>query len=199
MKKLIILASVLALTAVGFAGQVSAQGVGLSIDVETITPKTFDDDKKDNGGTNVYSAKFVCGTITGTGQIPVAGSPLVPGTYLTAINVHVPQNDSLDADQGFEIDCGEIADLLGKPSGFDPADPFVKGFVVIYSKADLDVVAAYSVKNVEEEAIGEPGEPGLCFNAFDQVCDPNRVCDSSLPIPQPPCTSNEFCNTACLP
>jgi hypothetical protein len=59
-------------------------GAGVSIDVESITPKLIDSEL-------VYSTKFVCGTIPDSITNPPFGSsdqPLVPGTYLTAINIH---------------------------------------------------------------------------------------------------------------
>jgi len=102
-----------------------------------------------------YAVKFVCGE---------PRSPVVaPGTYFTAINVHNPGHDTvvfekkvavalpseragrvskffkakLGPDEALEIDCPDIlkhADARG----------FLKGFVVIESNSDLDVVAVYT-------------------------------------------------------
>ena len=225
MNKLIILAAVLALTAVGFAGQVSAQGVGVTIDVETIIPKIFhvdndsdSDSDDDNGGTKVYSAKFLCGTIPGPGQF---GSPLVPGTYLTAINILNPNPGPVDlfkkavetlpqsvlpqvgpvsgvdevrdlpSDAGFEVDCDDILSLFaGANTVLLPADPLVKGFVVIESQADLDVVAVYTAKNVE--VLDDGGEPdpendGFCFSFDTDQCSFNDPCTDASATPQERC------------
>jgi len=103
-----------------------------------------------------YAAKFVCGKGTGT----VVGA----GFYCTAVNVHNPTykaiafrakiavalpglkpgpvskffDAKLGPDQALEIDCPDIL----KHAGTD-AD-FLKGFVVIESDVELDVVAVYT-------------------------------------------------------
>ncbi len=156
MKKLIILAAVLALTAVGFARQVSADvhiigtvggvGVGLSIDVETIERTKLSKEL------DLYAVKFLCGTVPGFGQFPDPGSPLAPGTYLTAINILNPGpepifltkkaietrpqveprdgpkqiiTDVLEPEQGFEIDCDDIIwVVLGNSDPLFVMDPF---------------------------------------------------------------------------
>ncbi len=115
MKKLIILAAVLALTAVGFARQVSADvhilgtiggggvGVGLSLAVETIRPIKISKEER------AYSVKFLCGTVSGVGQFPIdPASPLVPGTYLTAINIHNPSREDV---------VMQLSSVLTHPSG----------------------------------------------------------------------------------
>jgi hypothetical protein len=113
---------------------------------------------------NVYSAKFVCGTAA-------ADDPVVVGDYATAINVHNPNDHpvtlykkaalalpeeetpvaplppeqlELDADYAFEIDCADIDYLLGG-QGYG----FYKGFVVVESYEELDVVAVYTSTRVE--------------------------------------------------
>jgi hypothetical protein len=115
-----------------------------------------------------YAAKFVCGPVApGT---PAAGL-LANGAYFTAVNVHNPNPQALDLrkkfavalpgekagpvsqffgavlqpDQALEIDCADILQHL-KMKGF------VKGFVVILSPRELDVVAVYT-------AAGSPGGP----------------------------------------
>lgn len=106
-------------------------------------------------GPSRYVVKFVCGT----------GSEIVaPGTYFTAINVHNPTKGAislqkrfalalpgerpgpvtnafdakLDADQAFEIDCPDIR----RRSRF--SQRFLKGFAIIESRGELDVVAVYT-------------------------------------------------------
>lgn len=107
-------------------------------------------------GPTEYAVKIVCGR---TDRRAVA-----PGTYYTAINVHNPNPDSvplrkkvaltapgekpglvypfsnniLVPDQAFEIDCADII------RHSDSTLTFAKGFVVIQSRAPLDVVAVYT-------------------------------------------------------
>jgi hypothetical protein len=145
----------------------------MSLEVVPIVPNNI-------GGQLVYAVKFVCGTIPPADptipQVPPPGSPLVPGTYMTAINIHnpwpeavefvklalvtipqnpdqkrgpvgQPQSESLKQEEGLEVDCANIQDLLGRPD-FDPARDFVKGFVVIKPRKPqqiLDVVAVYTL------------------------------------------------------
>ena len=110
----------------------------------------------------MYSVKFVCGIVDG-----LEDDPLVSGTYATAINVHNLADDSVTAvkkvalafppgrqepgkvtdyyefelgpDQALEIDCSDIREMV------EIEYPrFIKGFVVILSKEELDVVAVYT-------------------------------------------------------
>ena len=113
-------------------------GVGASLQVVPISHKTI----SFRGG--VFAAKFLCGTIApgGTPQVPPPGFPLVPGTYLTAINIYNPNTfqvrftkkaiktfsqrsrtrvpastqviETLGPMQGLEIDCCDIAILFGE-------------------------------------------------------------------------------------
>lgn len=111
-----------------------------------------------------YPVKFVCG-------VPVVEAEreaVKPGNYATAINVHnpslqgevrfrkkavraLPQGveqpppsefrvDLLQPNRALEIDCTNIRDLLGGP----PPPEFIKGFVVLLSDVELDVVAVYT-------------------------------------------------------
>jgi hypothetical protein len=103
-----------------------------------------------------YSAKFICGRSPGTAA--------APGEYWTAVNVHNPGSTgvefrkkfvvaplegtppeetppqilsaSLGPDQAFEIDRREILGLFGQQ--------FLKGFVVIESEKELDIVTVYT-------------------------------------------------------
>lgn len=107
-----------------------------------------------------YAVKFVCG------KSP--GEVTAPGVYFTAIDVHNPTGRGfgfrkkfviapplekagpapkvagaeLGPDQAFEIDCQDILKHLVIGEQATPA--FVKGFVVIESGAELDVVAVYT-------------------------------------------------------
>lgn len=104
-----------------------------------------------------YAAKFVCGQ--GDGHVVARGG------YFTAINVHNPHLEAakfrkkvavalpgekpgkvypfvdtgLEADEAFEIDC---PDILGHS---DRDARFLKGFVVVETDLELDIVAVYTV------------------------------------------------------
>ena len=108
-----------------------------------------------------YAVKFICG------KSP--GDILAPGDYFTAINVHNPNSGDIElrkkfavalprqeagpvsefvgarlgSDQAMEIDCPEIRELIRQLTGFS-AD-LIKGFVVIETTVELDVVAVYTV------------------------------------------------------
>jgi hypothetical protein len=105
-----------------------------------------------------YATKFMCGKSD--------GGELAPGVYFTAINVHNPTEDDitfrkkfalpgrgseqsgdkpekhfdaqLKPDAALEIDCPDIR----KHTGVD--ERFLKGFVVLESDVELDVVAVYT-------------------------------------------------------
>jgi hypothetical protein len=119
-----------------------------------------------------YAVKFVCGD-PGPQGTPDVELPLTRGRYHTAINVHNPALDSdvefvkkvavasaspyeggqrpgkvtpfvragLKANEAFEIDCPEIAKVTELPIG---GGNYIKGFVVILSPQELDVVAVYT-------------------------------------------------------
>jgi hypothetical protein len=107
-----------------------------------------------------YAVKFVCGR----GEAATVAGVAAAGPYFTAINVHNPsyrdtatfrhkvsialpglqvgpiswrRPATLRPDESLEIDCPDIV------AGF-PGTPFLKGFVVILSPIELDVVAVYS-------------------------------------------------------
>ena len=109
-----------------------------------------------------YAAKLICGKST--------GKVVAPGVYFTAVNVHNPTyapvvlrakvavalpglkpgpvsefyQAELGPDEALEIDCPDIFN----PEIFrfrEPMKPgFLKGFVVIESQVELDVVAVYT-------------------------------------------------------
>jgi hypothetical protein len=106
-----------------------------------------------------YAVKFICGTSR--------GDVVAPGVYYTAINVHNPTNTAvgfrkkfavalpnersarptgffdarLGPDEALEIDCPDIVRHL-REAGME--GEFFKGFAVIQSKVELDVVAVYT-------------------------------------------------------
>jgi hypothetical protein len=137
-----------------------------------------------------YSVKFICGS-SGGGCGSSCGGPVAPGKYFTAINIHNPTDrkirfrkkvavalpgerpghvsaftfNILGPDEALEIDCADIYHRVGLPEGC-----FLKGFVVIQSLVELDVVAVYSaagagghVATLDVEYIGpritKPGKP----------------------------------------
>lgn len=107
------------------------------------------------GASFQYAAKVVCGTS--------AGDVVAPGVYFTAINVHNPSQTTvqfrwkvavarpgaktgpvskffearLGPDEALEIDCPDIMKRVRTKD-------FLKGFVVIESGLELDVVAVYT-------------------------------------------------------
>ncbi len=115
-----------------------------------------------------YAAKFVCGKS--------AGEVVAPGVYFTAVNVHNPTYSTiglrvkvavalpglqagpvskfydvkLGPDEALEIDCPDIFN----PDIFKFNTPmkarFLKGFVVIKSGVELDVVAVYTAAGREK-------------------------------------------------
>jgi hypothetical protein len=109
-----------------------------------------------------YAVKIVCGTST--------GKVVAPGVYFTAVNVHNPTyttvglraklavalpgltpgpvsefyDAKLGPDEALEIDCPEIFNQKIFRFATPKRYKFLKGFVVIESKAELDVVAVYT-------------------------------------------------------
>jgi hypothetical protein len=123
-----------------------------------------------------YAAKFVCGASTGD----LAVDPVAKGVYATAINVHnhsrnmidikkkavlAPREDdpsvasgkyftfTMPPDSATEMDCKDIFKLLGFT--MPPFPDFAKGFVIVESGVELDVVGVYTAQRVETS--GTPG------------------------------------------
>ena len=110
-----------------------------------------------------YAVKFVCGRAD--------GEVLARGEYLTAVNVHNPTNKDIEfrkkfaialprqqpgpvtefastrlgPDEALEIDCPDIRERTG-----DAAD-LLKGFVIIESDVELDVVAVYTAAGADRQ------------------------------------------------
>ena len=135
-------------------------------EVEEVTPKP------PGQQSYVYPVKFVCGSITEPSDGMAGNEPPVkPGNYATAINIQnvfpetatlryrasvaravdpnvttgpvsPPASAELEQYQAMEIDCPQIAGLLGGTE-FAQAQ-FLKGFVAIESDVDLQVVAVYT-------------------------------------------------------
>jgi hypothetical protein len=142
-----------------------------------------------------YAAKFVCGK--------PGADELAPGVYFTAISVHNPTDHGvklrkkiaiagrreesgplseffdarLGPDQALEIDCPDIRERARV------SDDFLKGFVVLESDVELDVIAVYT-------AAGGDGQ----LEAIDVKCVPPRRAEAGLPdlipVPDP---DTEFC------
>ena len=114
---------------------------------------------KAQGQVAEYAVKIVCG-------VPDRAA-VAPGRYFTAINVHNPSATAaklqfkvastmpnltpgpisgffpavLKPDQALEIDCTDVGRRL------DAGGRFMKGFVVIQSSVELDVVGVYTATN----------------------------------------------------
>jgi len=105
-----------------------------------------------------YAVKFICGATPATNPGVVAR-----GVYFTAINVHNPGKEGTEFTKKFAIalpgeKAGRISPFFLTPLGPDQAleidcpdigrhldvSGFVKGFAVIQSKVELDVVAVYT-------------------------------------------------------
>ena len=122
-----------------------------------------------------YAAKFVCGVPPAA---EVTRGAVNSGNYTTAINIHNPNSgglqfkkkavlslpegvtphppsnvvtDTLNSDFAEEVDCANIRKLLGITS----ATSFIKGFVVLISPAELDVVGVYTAAPLT--STGGPG------------------------------------------
>jgi hypothetical protein len=127
-------------------------------------------------------------------------SVIAPGRYFTAINVHNPstcktlrfrwkvaladiagrhvsrisafQQASLRPDEALEIDAGDISKVI-----LIPQPDFVKGFVVIESPCELDVVAVYTVL----PAAGPASQPSGVV-AFHTERVPARTIEACLDL-----------------
>jgi hypothetical protein len=135
-------------------------------------------------GLCVYSVKFVCGLQQPNPQlIPPSETPVKPGNYATAVNLHNFHNNRdvvirkkaviansenqqpglispfktlvLIPDQALEIDCPDIVALLSASGTSLP--PFIKGFVEIQSSQTLSVTGVYTA----EPCVPSP-VPGVC-------------------------------------
>jgi hypothetical protein len=111
-----------------------------------------------------YAVKTVCGRMPAS-QGGADATPVAPGQYWTAVNIHNPDKCKgahfrwkvavgrpgepgpisafqtvrvLEPDRAIELDCRQIRNALS------PVPTFVKGYVVIESDVELDVVAVYS-------------------------------------------------------
>lgn len=110
-----------------------------------------------------YAVKVVCGEAVSLDNVP---TPVAPGQYCTAINIHNPgicrdahfrwkvavanpgrpgtvtaysRPLTLRPDEALEIDCPQVLRAVSQPP-----PTFVKGFAVIASDEELDVVAVYT-------------------------------------------------------
>jgi hypothetical protein len=141
-----------------------------------------------------YAVKFICGK--------AAGDVVAPGQYFTAINVHNPADQAIsfskkfaialpserpgpvsqvfDArlrpDQALEIDCPDIVQL--SPLRGD----FLKGFVILESPVELDVVAVYTavgpsgrVETLELERVPGRRHAGGLPDLIVQQIDPDLL------------------------
>ena len=140
-----------------------------------------------------YAAKIICGESN--------GRVLAPGRYWTAVNIHNPNPcpvifhkkvavgypscepgpvsertpAKLGPDEASEIDCEDIRQIFEQD--------FVKGFVVVQSPAELDVVAVYTASS------------GEGVQTLDVERVPARRVEMRLPDLVPvPVENGDFCN-----
>jgi hypothetical protein len=132
-----------------------------------------------------YAVKFLCGVVSPDTRGQPA--PLAPGQYWTAINIHNPEKcrgarfrwkavvaaplgqepaipvmqrqQVLGPDLALEIDCHQISHAV-------PRAPFLKGYVVIESDVELDVVAVYTTGH---------GRPAVLSSFHTERVQPRRV------------------------
>ena len=142
-----------------------------------------------------YTVKFVCGKSD--------GKLVAPGTYWTAVNVHnsgkervsfhkqiclalpsekpgpvtKPFDAVLGPNEAFEIDNRDIFHHLDHPG------EFVKGFVVMDSPVELDVVSVYT-------AAGSTGQVETLFLERAPVRRTRDLEADLVPVPGP---NNNFC------
>ncbi|MCY1073813.1 CARDB domain-containing protein [Archangium lansingense] len=151
-----------------------------------------------------YAVKFVCGKSE--------GRILSPGAYFTAINVHNPTyktirlrkkfavglpseksgpvtnffNAKLGPDRALEIDTEDILRHIGTD------EPFVKGFAIIESDVELDIVAVYTASGRDGQVVSfhtervHPRKSACCCREQPPVGQPDLI-----PVPLP---NGGFCN-----
>jgi hypothetical protein len=179
-------------------------GVGHSIDVDTVKARDLPPAIAPESQAYYYSTKFVCGMAD---TDPAALDPLVPADYFSFIDVHNPDDDNpvtlqkkvvvslpegdtpvepqyaedvtLGPDGAFEADCTDIRQILYN-IGLASA-PFLEGWVVLQSPAELDVVGVYHT--TEEAAIGGDGGVGLKIDK--EPVQPELLTAVDWPEPEP--------------
>ncbi len=145
-----------------------------------------------------YAVKFVCGKSE--------GRVLSPGTYFTAINVHNPTyktirlrkkfavglpseksgpvtaffNAKLGPDRALEIDTEDILRHIGSN------EPFVKGFAIVESDVELDIVAVYTASGRDGQVVSfhservHPRKSACCCKDQPPPGQPDLI-----PVPAP--------------
>jgi hypothetical protein len=169
----------------------------------------------------VYSAKFVCGSppvpVPNPGGLIPMG-PVVPADYRTAINIHNPQNIpvnftkkvvlalsefekprppsekipfGLNPDYAFEIDCQDIY-KIGQFGNM----PFAKGFVVITTPLELDMVGVYtSISSTNDITLDVETITPKLIRTIRPIPTPLPT-PTPTPLPTPtPCPSGQICAT----
>lgn len=150
-----------------------------------------------------YAVKFVCGRSE--------GRVLAPGAYFTAINVHNPSYKSIRLRKRFSVGLpsersGRVTEFfnarLGPGSALEidtedilrhlgTEEPFAKGFAIIESDVELDVVAVYTVSARDGQAVSfhtervHPRKSARCCH------EPPPGLPDLIPVPSP---DGGFCN-----
>jgi hypothetical protein len=144
-----------------------------------------------------YAAKFVCGKSD--------GEVVAPGEYWTAINVHNPTNAGVKFKKKIAIALpgeqpGPVSRFFGAKLGPDQAleidrkdilkhaeidADFIKGFVVIQSNVQLDVVALYTAA----------GQDGLVQTLHSERVPPRRLTVGLPDLMPVPDQRGSFCKS----
>jgi len=114
-----------------------------------------------------FVKKAVLSGFTGPGVVSPPEQPFPPGALHTPV---------LEPDFALEIDCPDIATLLGPT--LPPEATFIKGFVVITSQRELDVVAVYTAERVDEHKNVE------CLLANGKVVEATLQADGTRKCPK---------------
>jgi hypothetical protein len=114
-----------------------------------------------------FVKKAVLSGFTAPGVVSPPEQPFPPGALHTAV---------LEPDWALEIDCPDIILLLGDT--LPPGATFIKGFVVITSPEELDVVAVYTAERVDEHKNVE------CLLANGKVVEATLQADGTRKCPK---------------
>jgi len=156
-----------------------------------------------------YVVKFVCGDWPYADWEEMA-----PGQYYTDVNIHNPNDKiikfrkkialdgwapqhhgvmtspievMLGPDEALEINCDDILEIIlkaGTVPGIPPDFVTFKGFVVIYSRVELDVAAIYTACPIDWSD-GIPGgcNPGIAGDGISTIFVDQPIPPSPVPAP----------------
>ena len=182
---------ILSLTLKATASDTAGQTASDTVTVNVISPPEPPQDQT----MYVYSVKIMC-----VPHLGPASPALMPGKYRTAVNVHNPWDqpaliekwvtlsnpqgippitgdrihETLQSWSAFDVDCPHMRDQFGLPK--DAQVPGGKGFMVIRSDRELDIVAVYTSRTETPNKNGmgisidvETIEPKLVTTTFEEL------------------------------